>query len=351
MAGINAGGVDAAASRPMNRLVELGRELIPDMVRATGVSEDGRYVVSHHEQGDFRFGLFAIPQPEMPTGFFRRTLLRMELTRLEELPPVGLKIHSRIGADEFKTGFHTQLMGLNPYSVLEDRTHYGLLVYAPKALIGGWEDFQAPSEGLYNLFKLSNRTEIGRRRISLGVVFRVDDDQPLIRQQVESRSVPVFCEMLTGFRDSHRYPDLVYSVINQRSTVPIRRAGLGVGEEESLRATTENMIFSIPGEGEIEGNLKDSKGLVTAIVFSMFDKKIVEIINTPIQVSMPSAVPNIPTLTMRGYSPGETTFEKPQRSRVDIAGIQLIEPLAAFRMALVAERPDLGYEMEAATVE
>ena len=66
-------------------------------------------------------------------------------------------------------------------------------------VVGEWEEFSGPADTwILNLW--IKTTEVGRRRKSYAVVVRTDDGQPLLRQKIQSSHIPVFQEMLKGFK-------------------------------------------------------------------------------------------------------------------------------------------------------
>jgi hypothetical protein len=339
------------ATSPINRLITFGTSKIPELLKRatlTGKAPRLSLEIEHPTlTGEINFEVLALPQPNVKSRFWGKVLGRLSNTK-EELKPTTVQINPSIYSDMFKPGYHTQLMVHNPYVVLEDGTHYALCATAPDTLSGQWEDFEGPPPGEF----FSTKIEIGKKRRSLAMVVRVDDGKPLIRQSEESYSdLEIYQEMLVGFQPAQRTPNTIYAAVAKRVTVPAKKVGaLKVGQETETKGTEEDLIFSIPPKGKIKGDVEDKKGLVEVVVYLVEDRKISEIIEKPPQLPQTHFEFGDGMRTLgggiKGFSPGETTYGKETRKKVDITGVGIIEPLAAFHVVLVGENPEIQQTME-----
>jgi len=152
-----------------------------------------------------------LPQ-QTTTGFWSGLRQRLGIEKTEQLPATNLKIADDVRIGDYKHDFHTQLMAHYPY------------------------------------------IEIGKRRQSLAMVVRVDDGQPLIRQQLESHTgLEIYHEMLSGFQPGQKDPDIIYSAIARRLTAPVKKAkSMEIGESETSKAVEQDLIFSIPPKRRLE---------------------------------------------------------------------------------------------------
>lgn len=341
------GRLGASPPKPIFRLVNTDAEKIPGLLKQVSVGPGGAHLAMPVTGGEIKLELLAFPQPERAGGFWVSLIPRFLRRREESLIPVPLQIHPAIRTDEYKPSFHTQLMVHHPYAVVKDGTHYGLRFTAPASLCGQWEDFEALQEIVWAQGK--KITEVGKKMKSLSAVARVDGGQPLIRMQQSGSPLEVFLEMLAGFEKPDNSPDFFGALISQRITVHQKKVGqLGVGEETKSKGTEENLIFTIPAEGTIQGNVVDNKGLIEVIVFNVFQKIIRQIIEEPIIPHRPSVrAGGVDTLMTREFAPGQTTFGEKRTEEVNISGVEVIDALAAFGLVLVGERKEADLEMTA----
>lgn len=151
---------------PIIKLIDIGKEQIPKHLKANQVV-NGR-LLEPTEEGPVEMQIVALP-PENKVGTLGRFWNRIKGQQPEQLPPTPLNILPKTYFDEFQQGYHVQLMATNPYVVLEDGTHYGIVITVPSGLQGQWENFEEPSGDLF-----SNEIKIGQKKIGLAVVVRTD---------------------------------------------------------------------------------------------------------------------------------------------------------------------------------
>ena len=331
--------------KPHNILIKKGEDLIEGLLQAS-IVEGGR-LRFQTEHGPVELQVCAVPQ-QLTSSFWRQIGQRINLLdKPESIPPVPLAVNSRIGGDVFAKGEHTQLMGVYPYVVMEDDTKYGVKVTVPTEFIGQWENFQGPPDGDF-LGKLG-KIEVGRRRTSLAFVVRTDDGNPLLREQKQSSTVGVINnEMLAGLH-TEESGQRASRLISERVTVT-KHSPLSIGEEKRQASVQQDLIFTIPPKDQIKGDLEDKKGLVEVVVFQVVEKKISEIIEKPQTQILRGAFDDSP-LTLGGgtrgfgFQAGETTFGKEKREPVNISGVRVEKPIAAFRLVLVGENSQDGLVM------
>ena len=350
-------GAERPEPKPINRLVVTAEDKLPEHFKANHV--DGGRVVEDTDKGRVEVRIVALPPKDGRSAlgkFWGRVKARLggpQQAGETELTPTPVAARPQLYADKFTTGQHVQLMGHMPYVVLEDGTRYGIVVDVPAGLQGEWERFEAPASD--GVFTFSNRIEIGQRKRGLAVVVRTDDGQPLIRQDLGTTTLRSFQEMLSGgFKQSGADPSREQLMIKHRTTVQ-RTPSLGVGEEKESQSTQEALLFSALGSNEGVGTVDDKKGRIEVIVYEVVEKQVSEIVETPLPGLLDTRSRFDDTLgggmksfgggVRGGFSAGETSFGKETRRKVNVQGVVVEKPLAAFQVVLVGELPEQEIEM------
>jgi len=350
-------GAERPEPKPINRLVVTAEDKLPEHFKANHV--DGGRVVEDTDKGRVEVRIVALPPKDGRSAlgkFWGRVKARLggpQQAGETELTPTSVAARPQLYADKFTTGQHVQLMGHMPYVVLEDGTRYGIVVDVPVGLQGEWENFKAPAND--GGFGFGNKIEIGQKRRGLAVVVRTDNGQPLVRQDLGTTTLRSFQEMLSGgFKQSGADPSREQLMIKHRTTVQ-RTPSLGVGEEKESQSTQEALLFSALGSNEGVGTVDDKKGRIEVIVYEVVEKQVSEIVETPLPGLLDTRSRFDDTLgggmksfgggVRGGFSAGETSFGKETRRKVNVQGVVVEKPLAAFQVVLVGELPEQEIEM------
>lgn len=335
--------------KPIYNLINTGNPLLPELHKKN-VVQNG-IIEAETEKGRMSVSVVALPPEDARSGLQKFwDKVRRKVTTEDSLPPTPLVIQPRLYADEFRPGEHVQLMGHMPHAVLENNTRYGISVKIPAWLTDGeWEEFSGPVDTwMFNLW--TQATEVGRRRKSFAVVVRTDDGQPLLRQKIESSRIPVFQEMLAGFKPEDGKGNW-RAFIDRRRTVTKSKPSSELGETQQNSAVEESLIFTSLGENVWVGTTSDHKWKVQVVVYEVTEKEIKEIVETPRDFGFMSSGNDIGTLLWGGalkmggwFSAGRTSYGKETKRKVNSTGVRIEKPIAAFELVLVGEMP--GKEME-----
>jgi hypothetical protein len=343
-------------AKPINRLIRKGEDTLPAHFQRNFV-QAGR-IVENADGGDIEMGIVALPQEENlpPSGKFWKMVkgLRGKQTEETPVPPVPVAARPALHEDEFVPGKHVELAKEMPSVVLEDGTRYGISINVPSCLTAHeWEDFEEEVRS-GELIKTGRKIEIGKKKRGLAVVVRTDDGQPLIRVKLGRKNLPIFQEMLAGGFGPTENPARKQLLIENRSTLK-GKTGLGVGEEKEEQSVEEPMLFSSLQGNEGVGTIADRKGVIEVVVYEAFDKRISEIVEEPLPAIVDIRDSFRHTFGGGGLtkgeflgsrqSAGETTFGKGRREKVNTCGVQIIRPVAAFRVVLVGESGEDQMEM------
>lgn len=335
--------------KPIYRLIEEGKETLPDHFKKNVVKNG--VVQEATEKGVVKMSIVALPPEDEKSAlgkFWNKIKWLVKRTKEEKLPPVPVATEPKLSSDEFKPGHHVQLMGHMPYVVMENGTQYGISVEIPAGITGEWEQFDEPANELGGLIKSVTKREIGQRRKSLAVVFRTNDREPLIRRDLWTTKFSSFQEILTGgFSPVEGAEGREQFTLRERVTVEKPRIQpLAVGEEQKAVSTKEKLIFTSLGENIGVGTVDDKSWKIEVVVFEVIERQVSEIIETPLPI-LETSFRVGDTLRMGGglrsfwggggFSAWTTSFGKPKSEKVNISGVIVQKPLAAFQVVLVGE--------------
>lgn len=350
---------ESPGRKPIQLLIQIGQDELPAHFKKNRV--EGGIVVEDTEQGRVEISVVALPPEDKRSTlgkFWNRVkaALGSQQPETAKLPPTPVATRP-IYSDEYRPGEHVQLMAHMPYVVLEDGTRYGIAVSVPAGLLGQWENFEEPvTDG--NLIGFSNQIKIGQRRKGLAVVIRTDDGQPLMRKDLSTTTLQLFQEMLSeGFQLVESDPSRAQCLVDQRTTVK-KGPSLEVGEKRKDQSTQEALLFSALGANEGVGTVDDKKGRIEVVVYQVIEEQVSEIIDRPLPsvFAIRDSVRDLfgsdrgggtksGGILSGGYSAGKTDFGKETRRKVDIQGVKVERPLAAFQLVLVGEIPGRAMEM------